>query len=246
MVGLTLLDAYERIRTAAANALASRLSALPRQGAEITCRAGCSACCRQLVVVSPLEAHAIAAHVDANPGLAARIAIRSAAWADGLAAHADLAAAIGAFDTQSGYVSGDEGGALELSYWRTQLPCPFLEQDRCNIYPVRPFACREHHVTSDPALCASDPDAAAPAETRLEYRAVASFVGTRSFGLEDRLIILPKALDYARSRRPDLGRRAAAGEVAQAIETGQRQARRALALIMLARSKGAGKPEQAG
>ena len=38
--------------------------------------------------------------------------------------------------------------------WDTgKLPCVFLEQGRCSIYPVRPLVCRAHFVTSPPKLC---------------------------------------------------------------------------------------------
>lgn len=233
MSRLTLLETYEVLRETADERLSARVAAHPHHGAEITCRAGCSACCRQLVVVSPLEAHAISAHVDAKPELRERIASRHSIWRTRVVMDPDLDAKLTAFTAGDGYVSGDDGGALELSYWRPQLPCPFLDGDHCGIYPVRPFACREHHVTSDPALCSQNPDAATPADTRLEYRAVASFVGSRAYGLPDRLIPLPHALPYARDHAGEADAAAEETDVRWAVETGQRQARRALALIML-------------
>jgi hypothetical protein len=33
------------------------------------------------------------------------------------------------------------------------VPCPFLENENCGIYSIRPLACREYLVTSPPALC---------------------------------------------------------------------------------------------
>jgi len=234
---LTLLYASGLLRCLAEERLTTRISALPQQGAEITCRAACNACCRQLVVVSPLEAHAIAAHVDAKPDLRERIAARQAFWRERVAADPDLAPRLDAFTAHDGYVSGEEGGALELSYWRAQLPCPFLENELCSIYPARPFACREHHVVSDPALCAGNPDAATPAETRLEYRAVASYVGARAFDLPDRLIPLPLALDYAAEHAVEAQATVEEADLNAAVETGQRQARRALALIMLSQRR---------
>jgi Fe-S-cluster containining protein len=231
---VTPLQTLNLLREAAAERLASRIAALPQGGTEITCAAGCSACCRQLVVVSPLEALGIAACVDANPSLAVQAAERIRRWHEQLEATPALRARLDAFTAAHGYVSGEEGGALELAYWQAQLPCPFLDNDRCAIFPARPFACREHYVISDPARCARDPDAATPAGTRLEYRAVAGYVGTRCFRLEDRLIPLPLALKYAQEHRAAAGASAPASEVRLAVEAGQRQARRALAVMMLA------------
>jgi Fe-S-cluster containining protein len=33
----------------------------------------------------------------------------------------------------------------EVGRRRRQFPCPFLEEDRCSIYPVRPLSCRAMH-----------------------------------------------------------------------------------------------------
>jgi len=33
------------------------------------------------------------------------------------------------------------------------VPCPFLENESCGIHPIRPLACREYLVVSDPELC---------------------------------------------------------------------------------------------
>lgn len=233
MSRLTLLETYDLLRKAADERLSARVAAHPQHGAEITCRAGCSACCRQLVVVSPLEAHAIAAHVHAKPELRARIDSRLSTWRERIAADPNLDAKLSAFTTNDGYVSGEDGGALELAYWRAQLPCPFLEGDHFSVYLARPFACREHHVTSHLALCSQNPDAVTPADTRLEHRAVASFVGSHAFGLPDRLIPLPHALPYAHDHTDEATAVAQEVDVGWAVETGQRQARRALALIML-------------
>lgn len=234
-----LSDAAELLRNRAENRLTERLRALPQGGAEITCRAGCSACCRQLVVVSPLEAHALAEFVAERPELAEQLHASHSAWRASLVSVPELHARMNRFVESEGYVSGPEGGALELAYWEAQQPCPFLQNDRCSVYPVRPFACREHHVVSDPALCAVDPDAVTPADTRLEFRAVANYVGTACFALPDRLIPLPMALEYGAERAGERARVVPEEALIPAVEIGLRQARRALAMLMLAQ-RGAG------
>jgi Fe-S-cluster containining protein len=231
---ITLIAASELLRTRADTRIEETIRGLPAGGTEITCRAGCSACCRQLVVVSPLEVAAIGEFVRARPDLAAEVEGRIEHWRAAVAADSELSALLQTFEAAEGYVEGEEGEALELSYWRRQLPCPFLAEDRCTIYPVRPFACREHHVTSDPRLCAEDLDRVTPAGTRLEFRAVGSQVGASCFDTPDRLIPLPLAWDYARNHPEDPTRPAPATRFATIFEAAQRQARRALALIMLA------------
>lgn len=231
---IDLLDAVELLRARAEVRLAERIAMLPQAGAEITCRAGCSACCRQLVVVSPLEAHALAEFVASRPELAARLTRSHAAWRDAIAADPELRSRLAAFVESEGYVSGPEGGALELDYWQAQLPCPFLEDDRCTVYPVRPFACQEHFVVSDPVLCSDDFDHAVPADTRLEFRAVANYVGTECYQLPDRLIPLPMALEYAAGHSEERARSTDDEALLLSMAIGLRQARRALALMLLA------------
>jgi Fe-S-cluster containining protein len=41
-----------------------------------------------------------------------------------------------------------------MQYFRQGIPCPFLEEESCSIYPDRPIACREYLVTSPPEHCA--------------------------------------------------------------------------------------------
>jgi Fe-S-cluster containining protein len=84
------------------------------------CRSGCSHCCHQQVGVSAPEVFAIYAHLG------------------GSYAPADLEATVkrvrDADDRTRGMSSGER-----LS---PDLPCPFLIDERCSIYQVRPLACR--------------------------------------------------------------------------------------------------------
>ena len=38
-----------------------------------------------------------------------------------------------------------------------RFPCPFLIDNSCSIYPVRPLACRTFIVDDDPAICEANP-----------------------------------------------------------------------------------------
>jgi len=35
-------------------------------------------------------------------------------------------------------------------------PCPFLKNNRCSVYEVRPLYCRSHYAVSNPELCRTD------------------------------------------------------------------------------------------
>jgi len=230
---LTPLDVAARLREEADTRIEGRLRVLP-SATPATCRAGCSACCHQLVVVSPLEAHAIAKHLEADPELAQAARERLERWRQRVDQSEELAAALERFGARSGYLSPEDGDALEIAYWRAQIPCPFLDAGRCSIYAVRPFACREHHVTSDPALCSQDPDRVSPAGTRMEFRAVANWTGTAAFGLPDRLLLLARAWDYAAAHPEETEREAPEPVVRDVHADAQRRARMALARVLLA------------
>ena len=53
-----------------------------------------------------------------------------------------------------------EGRRLFIrDYFRADVPCPLLDgQGTCAVRPVRPLACREYLVTSDPTHCATADD----------------------------------------------------------------------------------------
>jgi Fe-S-cluster containining protein len=123
-------------------------------GRPVTCGAGCSACCRQLVPVSRWEALHLAAVVRAMPrARQKRVAGRFADVIRRLA-ETDLL-----FRIAEGFARRAHDGKglerLQREYWAQQIPCPFLEDDACLVYEDRPLACRQYMVTSPPALCRS-------------------------------------------------------------------------------------------
>lgn len=92
-----------------------------RAGKCYACRAGCSACCHQVVLCTAAEALLIGAHLRATRG-APELA----------ATEARLAAQVAA-----------AAGKSYLEYARARIPCAFLDEaGRCTIYEVRPLACR--------------------------------------------------------------------------------------------------------
>ena len=120
-------------------------------GRQISCAAGCGACCRQLVPIAPSEAHQIAALVDELPEpRRAPVRARFAAAARRLA-EAGLLESL----RHPERVVGEQVGELGLAYFRLGIACPFLEQESCSIHPHRPLACREYLVTSPAACCAA-------------------------------------------------------------------------------------------
>lgn len=120
-------------------------------GLRISCKAGCGACCRQVVPLSIFEAEALGEWIatlteDQQRALALRfhqalLKLSAAGLIDRLVKEDRLD------DT-------DTRRKLALDYFYAGVACPFLENESCSIHPIRPLACREYLVTSDPVYCA--------------------------------------------------------------------------------------------
>lgn len=116
------------------------------RGRSVSCRAGCGACCRQLVPVAAAEARALARLVEAMPE-PRRTEVRRR-FEDALSA----LNALGILDRLD--QDPDSRRAVGMDYFRAGVACPFLEEEACSIHPDRPLACREYLVTSPPERCA--------------------------------------------------------------------------------------------
>ena len=137
-------------RRACGSVVAAAVAQVENRGREVSCAAGCGACCRQLVPISPTEAHLLSDLVDRMPPERRAAVIER------------FAAAIRAF-TEAGLIDGlrDEVKPTDetyrefaLKYFGLGIPCPFLENESCSIHPDRPLVCREYLVVSPPENCA--------------------------------------------------------------------------------------------
>jgi Fe-S-cluster containining protein len=119
----------------------------------ISCKAGCGACCRQMVPVSIFEAQALGNWIrslpeDQQQALEARfhqtlLALRNTGIIQRLV-------------EEDWFADNDTAKRMALDYFRLGIPCPFLVDESCSIHPIRPLSCREYLVTSPPELC-TDP-----------------------------------------------------------------------------------------
>ena len=116
------------------------------EGRTVSCRAGCGACCRQLVPISEPEARDLARVVEAMAEpRRSRVKARFDAAISVLAPTGLLERAM---RPQEG-----EAPQLGLDYFAQGVACPFLEDEACSIHPDRPLACREYLVTSPAENC---------------------------------------------------------------------------------------------
>jgi len=143
------------------------VEAVRRQGKTISCRAGCGACCRQLVPISRTEAHCLAELiVNLSEDRRTRVLNR----------FQDAAATLGArglldrLRAAPQWTDADQQGQLAREYFRAQVACPLLEEESCSIYADRPLSCREYLVTSPAAWC-RDPDCGAIEKVHLDAKA---------------------------------------------------------------------------
>ncbi len=125
-------------------------SALQQSGETISCRAGCGACCRQMVPLSLFEAESLAAWIRTLPSeRQAELATRFAAAVEQLRERGILAR-LGPGLWSS---TRDESERLGIEYLQARVACPFLEDESCSIHPIRPLICREYLVTSPAEFC---------------------------------------------------------------------------------------------
>jgi Fe-S-cluster containining protein len=148
---VTLTQLLPILQTLTSNIVDSAAQIADTEGYTISCRAGCGACCRQLVPLSIFEAEALAQWIHTLPqeqqlALKARFHTALSALRD-----AGILARI-----TSPYI-WDENNAdartLAADYHAQKIPCPFLDNESCSIHPIRPLICREYLVTSPPEFC---------------------------------------------------------------------------------------------
>lgn len=148
---------------------------LKQHGRTVSCKAGCGACCRQMVPLSIFEAEALAAWIHTLPEaqqqeLAQRF-------------HQALLkfAAAGLIDrmvNEDWLAETESARQLALDYLYQRVACPFLEDESCSIHPIRPLICREYLVTSPPEHC-FDPAThkAVPVALPLNFSRILNLIG---------------------------------------------------------------------
>jgi Fe-S-cluster containining protein len=127
------------------------IAGLQKEGKSISCKAGCGACCRQLVPVSEAEAFDLRRVVDGLPE-PRRTEIRKR-FAGGL----EKLKNVRFFERLADAAENDRDhySGMLREYFTYSIACPFLENESCSIHHDRPVACREYLVTSPAENCNS-------------------------------------------------------------------------------------------
>lgn len=127
------------------------IAAIEANGKAISCKAGCGACCRQLVPVSEAEAFDLRNLVENMPE--PRRSEIERRFADGVE-KLNKISFFERLETASEMDAAEYSGAIR-EYFVQQIACPFLENESCSIHESRPIACREYLVTSPAENCSS-------------------------------------------------------------------------------------------
>ncbi len=125
-------------------------AAVKDSGKAITCKAGCGACCRQLVPVTRTEAHLLRDLIEQLPEP------RQTTVRERFAAGKQRLDASGMRDALERAEESPDRLALGREYFQLGIACPFLEAESCSIHADRPLTCREYLVTSPAEHCRAD------------------------------------------------------------------------------------------
>jgi Fe-S-cluster containining protein len=155
----------------------------------VVCHLGCSACCSQNVTITATEGEEILRFVMAenlSPWCAEKIAHPRTHHSAAMT-HNDFAGAC------------LEGRETDPGAFRNTPPCPFLEDNSCRIYSVRPFGCR---LFSSTKKCSSAQPALVPDyyfEAATAVSQLVEHLGQREYW-GNMLDVLPALLDISEFR----------------------------------------------
>jgi Fe-S-cluster containining protein len=170
-------------------------------GENVSCRAGCTACCRQVVPLAPLEAARLAQVVEAMPKerrRAVKKRFEDAVKRMEAAGLLDPRAPRGRAALLSPAATPHERWEdVSLRYFALHMDCPFLEDGTCSVYPERPAACREYHVTTPAELCETLAPGMNVAPRPVRMGEVLKRFTNEALGRDDPNVPLPLALEWA-------------------------------------------------
>lgn len=126
-----------------------------RAGKRVSCGKGCGACCRQMVVISLVEARALAGMVARMPEprqseVRRRFAEALRRLREGGVLDRDFS---GGGETDAFPLAESDDQRRGAAWFGLGVACPFLEDESCGIHQTRPLVCREYQVTSPSQIC---------------------------------------------------------------------------------------------
>lgn len=117
------------------------------------CKKGCSFCCFQPIEIIACEELPIGDYIEQRMSLQAKEAVKKSIrhWAaffnDNYADPADIKFPNDLYKANSEF---------RIKAYSSRISCPFLIDNLCSIYEVRPLACRTHIQTESVHICEND------------------------------------------------------------------------------------------
>jgi Fe-S-cluster containining protein len=117
--------------------------------AKKACSAGCAYCCHQNIPVHAAEEFTITAYVDEKFSLNEKLGLsaRLREWFQFMNSHTPDVPVLSESDIH----------VFNEQLITHRVPCPFLLDAKCCIYPVRPITCRTFYVADKPEDCEANP-----------------------------------------------------------------------------------------
>jgi Fe-S-cluster containining protein len=131
------------------------LSYLDSIGQHITCRMGCAHCCSQYISISVSNGIVIVDYLYSNPRVLEKFLRNYEKWLrimDSGIENTRILRKLEEYTSFSPVVKPTPQDLL-TEYAFLQVPCPFIVDSVCIIYPVRPICCASHFSISSPGLC---------------------------------------------------------------------------------------------
>jgi Fe-S-cluster containining protein len=168
------------------------------RGERVSCRAGCGACCCQLIPLAAPEVSFIIERLLRMP-VEERIPIlQRFETIEKRMEECGLAGKVRTMDEPS-----VDNNAVARDYFHLKEPCPFLVSESCSMHEWRPVVCREFNATSPPGLC-SDPFSNKLCTVPLFKRPsmVLALLASRMANIPAALVPMPLMFDWHESNRP--------------------------------------------
>lgn len=129
------------------------------QSKEPGCRPGCAYCCYHYVTVSAVHGMVIVDYLYQNKSILAQFIHNYEEWRAAAANLVDTLdrkrnSALQASEQVTSIIASTR--SLSESYFLNQIACPFLLDNQCSIYPVRPLSCSGHYSLSPSEQCSPE------------------------------------------------------------------------------------------
>ena len=130
-----------------------------KRSAKISCQKGCSYCCRAYTEATIQECEGIAFFLYQNEEILNSFAKTYPQWKQMVHEQGDVSKKLEEIVHQAKATAayGEETGvikkAVDDELRRYSIPCPFLSNDICSIYEVRPYACAGYFTFNAPDKC---------------------------------------------------------------------------------------------